>query len=381
MRNSIVLSALVICSACSSSSTGAKSDGGPHPGTDSGASDTTQSFVTDFGTAVEVGHDAPVIGDSSAQLLIYATTDHELFSFDPTTSQVTLIGPYDTTNTITDIAVNKDGLITINSESTLYDVTLPSTPGGTVVTSNARAIPSYSKSDYSTSVFALAYAPIGTLEATTEALVYGDGSGNIYYMPSGGGAVQKLGGFGAIKPTDPDYDDPTTSTASPTNLWQLSGDIVFIAAGSDTESGEPIGFATIRPQDCSNTNFGDWDLVCRNDVVVQINMTNLVQKSATANLNGGILGKGASVGSLFGLAAWNAHVYGFERGSGTCTASTLGGANLVDISLVSGNSLGTATVLNDFADDICNASSSDKGWSGAGVTTVVPLVYTPIVVQ
>ena len=174
--------------------------------------------------------DGPGPGGVSA---IYASTDTELWQMDPTTKAVTKIGafvlPAGSTGSITDVAVNGDGKVWVNTTSKVYEATLPAGGTGPVTLTLKLTLPTGSR------FYALGFAPAGVLE-TGEGLVAGDSLGDLYYIPTSSPTptVQRLGGFGPCLAGDP---APCKSGST----WQLSGDVVFFAVG-----GSPRGLATLR---------------------------------------------------------------------------------------------------------------------------------------
>ena len=270
-------------------------------------------------------------GDSGngqmTQPLIYAHSDTELYSLNPTTNQTADIGPFTltgggTTPTITDLAVDGNDDVWVNSESAIYKATLPASGTGSVDLALQTQLPSGTK------FYALGFTPAGTLE-TGESLIAGDSAGDLYYVDASGASAtpQNLGGFGA---------SPSGGT------WELSGDVVFYTSGGAT-----VGLATIREcnPDCS----------AKDDSLAQIDMTALKQaftnKTPASTLLQQVVGSGTGYGDLFGIGAWGNSVYAFSRtSSGTPAQLVQVGSNGVGMSLQS-------------------FSSITDGWSGAGVTT------------
>jgi hypothetical protein len=247
---------------------------------------------------------------------------------DPNSHLITDIGPFTTsggsTPTITDLAVTGSGSIYVNSETAIYQATLPTSGAGPVSLALQTQLPTGTK------FYALGFTPAGTLEPG-ESLIAGDSAGNLYYVDASGASAvpQNLGGFGA---------SPGGGT------WELSGDVVFY-----TSNGATIGLATIREcqSSCSTTN----------DSLAQIDMaaltTAFMNKTPAASLLKQVLGGGTGFGDLFGIGAWGNSVFAFSR------ASTSGSrpAQLIQI-----GASGSGTSLQTF-------QSITSGWSGAGVTT------------
>jgi hypothetical protein len=273
------------------------------------------------------GSSGGLVGDSSTNPngppLIYAHTDSELYSMDPMTHVLTDIGPFTTGGgsapTITDLAVDANDDVWVNSESAIYKVTLPASGTGPV------NITLQTQLGTGTKFYALGFTPAGTLESG-ESLIAGDSAGNLYYVDASGASAtpQLLGGFGGN--------------------WELSGDVVFY-----TSNGATLGLATIRScsGSCTTTN----DSLAVIDVAAM--QSAFQSKSASSSLLKQVLGSGTGYGDLFGLGAWGNSAYAFSRGSSSGKYSP----QLVQI-----DSSGNGTLLQSF-------SGITNGWSGAGVTT------------
>jgi len=300
--------------------------GSSSSGGGSGGSSSSSSGGSSGGNFGDAGSSSS--GGSNGPPLIYAHTDTELYSMDPTSHQLTDIGAFSdgsgTAPTITDLAVDGNNNVWVNSESTVYTAALPTAGTGTV------ALTVSTQLGTSTSFYALGFTPAGTLE-TGESLIAGDSKGDLYYIDqSGSAAPQDLGSFGPA---------PGGGT------YELSGDIVFYNL-----NGSPRGLATVRAcktsSSCTDTN----------DLLVQVDIQALQQaytsKSPAASLLQQSLGSGTGYGRLFGVGAWGSSVYAFSRASGTSTE-----AQLIQI-----DSTGTGTSLQSFP-------TITAGWSGAGVTT------------
>jgi hypothetical protein len=246
---------------------------------------------------------------------------------DPTSHQLVDIGPFSdgsgSTPTITDLAVDGNGDVWVNSESAVYKAAVPTGTGTVTLTASTQL-------GTTTSFYALGFTPAGTLE-TAESLIAGDSKGDLYYIDQAGSAAPlNLGSFGAA---------PGGGT------YELSGDIVFYDL-----NGSPRGLATVRAckssSSCTETN----------DLLVEVNITALQQaytsKTPSTSLLQQSLGTGSGYGRLFGVGAWGSSVYAFSRASGSSTE-----AQLIQI-----DSTGAGTSLQSFP-------NITAGWSGAGVTT------------
>jgi hypothetical protein len=303
---------------------GNEGDSGPTTTNDAG-------FVTnkDGGTIPSGDSGAPT---NSGPAVIYAHTDTELYTLDPTTQAITDIGAFNagsSTPVITDLAVDANGDVWVNSESAIYRAAVPASPGPVALTLVSQIAVKTGQKFY-----ALGFATAGVL-GTGETLVAGDSLGVLYAIETNGTTTQ-LGSFG---------------TDTKGNAYELSGDIVFYE-----QNGTPRGLATIRScpsGSCSTTN----DLLAEIDVAA---MTKAYQsKTPAATLKKQLIGGGTGFGRLFGVGAWNDSVYAFSR-SASSTA-----AQLVEI-----NATGTGISLKTF-------SSISAGWSGAGVTTKAPITVLP----
>ena len=317
---------------------GASSSGGD----DSGSSGGSSGFV---GGGDGGGSSS---GDSGTTVTtVYANTDDSLYSLDPATNQVTLIGTFTglgggtNDTTITDCAVDAAGEVWVNSESVIYKAALPAGGTGSVSLTKVATIAAKSNQRF----YALAFAPIGVL-GTGETLVGGDGNGELWSIDTTTGATGDLGSFG------PDG----------TRAFALSGDVVFYLDAM----GKPTGLATIRS--CMT---GGTSCTATDDYLAGIDMTALATAftsgTPATSLLSGIYGgssssKGAGVGhgDLFGLGAWQGNVFGFERG-GTGKSPSLIGINTTS---------GAGTVIG-------GSFSFTNGWSGAGVTTKVTVTVPP----
>jgi hypothetical protein len=294
--------------------------------------------------------DAP-IGDASIVTTVYANTDDTLYSLNPQSNAITLIGPFAGTsdasddNTITDIAVNAAGDVYANTESVIYKATLPNTPPGTVQLAKISSISLQPGQRF----YALAFAPPGALD-TNEVLIGGDGYGELYSIDTTNGATRDLGNFGP-------------NSAESGDDFALSGDLVFYL---DANS-KPTGLATVRSCKAKTTT-----CTTTNDYLVGVDMNALATayKNSTpaATLLLGIYGgskgsngPGTTYGDLFGLGAWEGNVYAFARQTST---------NKTPLLLSISTSTGQGSVVSS------NFAFSN-GWSGAGVTTTVTVTVPP----
>ncbi len=269
----------------------------------------------------------------SGASLIFAHSDSELYSLDPSTSVMIDIGPFDdgsgTTPTITDLAVNASGEVWVNSESAIYRATLPNGQGP--VTLSLVADIAVGSGQY---FYALGFAPQGVL-GSGETLVAGDNYGVLYAIETTG-QTTKLGSFGK----------------SGTDTYELSGDVMFFI-----QSGTPRGLATVRK--CSSSG----SCGTSNDILAEIDVPAMASayqtKTVASTLTKQFLGSGTGYGRLFGIGAWNNQVFAFSRTSGSTPAQ-----------LIAIDGTGTGQVVQSFG-------QITGGWSGAGVTTTATVTILP----
>jgi hypothetical protein len=348
--SSIALLASVACWGCSSSTPsggfgtpGFTVDGGAGSGGDSstvlpGSGDASQ--VLTHGDAATAGD----TGVATTVTLIYADTDTALYTLDPQTNTVALVGNFtgfsgaSGDDGATDCAVDAEGDVYINSETVIYKATLPAGGTGTVALSKIASIAVGNDQSF----YALAFAPAGVL-GSGETLVGGDNNGELWTIDTSSGAIQDLGNFGA-------------NPSKPKDILGLSGDIVFYM----NSSGQPTGLATIRSCDSSGS-----DCTSTDDYLAGIDMTALqsayTSRTPSSALLAGVygggsgsVGQGTGVGELFGLGAWEGSVYGFSHKT----------SELYTIS----PSSGVASPLTSVA---------SSGWAGAGVSTKVTITVAP----
>jgi hypothetical protein len=315
----------------------------------------TTGFDDDAGGAAADGGGTFIVPDSGAvdtgittstSITIYANTDDTLYEMDSATKKVTLIGKFagmgggtDDIN-VTDCAVDATGALWVNTPTVVYKAALPGSGTGTVQLTKVATIAAKANQRF----YALAFAPAGVLGAG-EALVGGDGNGELWSIDTTTGATVDLGGFGPDK----------------ANIFALSGDIVFYLDAA----GKPTGLATIRSckpgGSCTATH----------DYLAGIDMTALASAftsgTPAASLLKGIYGgsagskgAGTTAGDLFGLGAWEGSVFAFQRGSGGKSPA------LLEIDTTTGK----GSVID-------SSFKFTNGWSGAGVTTKVTINVPP----
>lgn len=305
-------------------------------------------------------------GGAPPKYLIYASTDTDLFTLDPQDPALTLthlgtfdcIGPSGTPNqqstAMTDLAVDSNqNLWGLSS----YGVRQLTVQGTTVhcgtkilvhVTDPHPTNPSFPFIKFE----ALTFAPKGVIKPGQEILVAGDTAGELWAIDTSSSppSITQHGSFGTV-PAD---DGRGHAYKYPGGLWELSGDLVFLA-----NNDKPVGFATVR--DCPNPpdNSGCNPI----DTLMEIDMTALAQagtQSVKKGIRGQVVQRAAcggngkyGFGSMYGIASWNDRVYGFSRSG-----------NLVDISNIDG----TACLVSTYASDL---------FSGAAVTTLAPVLPPP----
>ena len=238
---------------------------------------------------------------------------------------------------MTDLAVDQD--------EKLYGVTskavLPLEIDGAAV----RCTAIWTLPEGTASFMGLTFAPKGTLDAAKEVLVGADNTGKLWRIDAAtGGAVTQIGSFGKVPATDGQghsYGDYAGDD------FRLSGDIAFMA-----NSGSPVGFATVR--ECKDFK------KCGVDTLVEIDLSKLADGnggSVVKSIRGKVVksadcGDTASegYGSMYGIAAWDAQVYGFSYAG-----------EIVEISNVDG----TACLI---------AKDAGLKFAGAGITTSAKVV-------
>jgi hypothetical protein len=335
----------------SSGNSGSGSSGSASSSGSSSGGSSSGGLVGDGGSIVDEGGD----GSITVTNTVYAHTDDTLYSVDPSTKAVTMIGLFvgtsdsSTDSAVTDLAVDANGDVYVNTESVVYQAALPSGGTGSVQLTKKATIQGTAK------FYALAFAPVGALDPSNEVLVGGDSNGSLWSINTSTGATINLGNFG-------------TDTSISGNTFELSGDVVFYL---DPTNQAPTGLATIRS--CPAGGSGS---KCKGDYLASVNMlalkTAYTSGTAATSLLGGIYGGSASgpgngtgFADVFGLGAWNSTVFGFTRHIGTTPVVA---PQLITIDTTPTSGVGTM-VSNNF--------SFTNGWSGAGVTTKVTISVPP----
>jgi hypothetical protein len=292
-------------------------------------------------------------GGGDENFVAYAHTNKVLFSIDPKAANlgITQIGTFDCIggsgqdSAMTDLAVNQQGDIWGISYTGIYQLVIQ----GTTIHC-AKTIPLNNASNVQ--FFGLTFAPAGVLDPTKEVLVAGNTAGELWAIDELGNLSQH-GTFGVVPKNDGHgHTYPTANQGKP---WQLSGDIVFLA-----NNGSPVGFATVR--DCPSTTP---QTGCNTtDTLLEIDVSKIktaTTQSVALSVRGQIVkqpgcpdtGNAGGYGSMYGIAAWNAKVYGFSHAGA-----------IVEID----NTDGSACLVQNLAMDF---------WDGAGVTTLAPVIVPP----
>lgn len=296
-------------------------------------------------------------GGGPGSNIIYASTDDTLYRLDPDAVNLPLveIGKFDCIGSnagqykaMTDIAVdNKENLWGITGH-----VVMPLTieAGGVIKCGAKTSLMSAQQGQSLPTFYALTFAPIGVIDPNVEVLMAGDSAGQLWAIDAVGNTSQH-GSFGLVPGNDGNgysYDPANVG-----KVWELSGDLVFLA-----NNGSPVGFATVR--DCPNPPSTTG--CSKTDTLLEIDMAKLgaVGSANVAKAVRGAIVRAAgcadpvaSYGSMYGIAAWNDKVYGFSR-----TGLLVG----ID------TNKGGACIVQEYP---------TASFSGAGVTTLAPVVVPP----
>jgi len=301
------------------------------------------AVMFDSGAAPGDTHDADLVGDAFLMgdaggpglgpSFFYANSDTTLYALDP--KQImgapVKVGDFDCvpsqTAVMTDVAVDKNGKLYGVSTSAAWPLTIQN---GVVHCEAKWPLPP------STHFNGLTVAPENTVDAK-EVLIGGNQTGEVYRIDSVTGNITQVGSLG----TDPNTGKP----------WGVSGDMVFMA-----NNGNPIGFASVRtcdtPTSCDLT-----DTLVEIDVAkVKPGTQSIVKTIRGPIVKGAQCGNASSpktFGSIFGVVALGAEVYGFSRRG-----------DFVDIANVDGSGC------------LLWADSTIK-FAGAAITTVAPVTAPP----
>ena len=325
----LLLSAFVVgCGAKGNEFGDAGGDGGPPS---DAASQPDSPFSNDGGPTFDGGG---TDGSAGGKTLLYAHSNTTLYQLDPQnlTAPLQKIGDFDCvgngpnqTSSMTDVAVDKNGNLYAVSQVAAYPLTIQ---GSVVHCAATWKLPSANV------FYGLTFAPENTV-AAAETLVAADSGGDIWSIDSQGNTTI-LGNFGKD---------------SKGNTYELSGDIVFLA-----NNGTPVGFATVRT--CPNNQCQTTDTLVEIDVTkLKAGNTTSVTKSVRGTLHQGTNCQNAqqppSFGKMYGIAAYEDQVYGFSHDTGI-------------------------VAINNVDASVCLVSvPSGISFSGAGVTTVAPVIAPP----
>lgn len=296
-------------------------------------------------------------GGGTASALIYASTDTTLYRLDPTSPNlaVTEIGAFDCIGSganqykaMTDIAVDRNENLWGITGHVITPLTIEA--GGMIKCGTKTLLENGTPGQSLPTFYALTMAPVGVIDPNLEVLMAADSAGNLWAIDPAGKTTQH-GSFGNV-PAD-DGNGYMYDAANVGKVWEISGDLVFLA-----NNGQPVGFATVR--DCPNPPSSSG---CNNtDTLLEIDMTklaapgtNVVAKAVRGGIlkNPGCTDSVSKYGSMYGIAAWNDQVYGFSR------TGLLVGIN---------TNKGGACLVQDYP---------DLNFSGAGVTTLAPILPPP----
>jgi hypothetical protein len=267
--------------------------------------DVAVDVETDADTDVSTRIDVPPIPidrvEPPGMVVVYAHSDSALFSVDPMTRSVRMIGmfmfPTDGNNhSMTDLAVNEAGSITGVTQDALYTID-PTTAGCTLI----RSLPTTDRRIF----VGLTWVPASVLDPRNEVLVGGATDGSLWRIDPATGRSTAVGNL-------------------PTG-WGISGDIVSIR-GAGT-------FATVRRT--SGTSTAD-------------TLATLTWSGTSVRMNNvGEVRASASVGfqSIFGLGYWRTTLYGFTRAGKLITInSTTARATEISMPTMQFSGAGVTTV-------------------------------------
>jgi hypothetical protein len=239
---------------------------------------------------------------------------------------------------MTDLAVNAAGQLWASSVHNIYQLALPAQLGPVHCASTTQLTAT------SVTMVGLSFAPAGTI-AAAETLLGADSAGDLWVVDTTTGSLTQHGTFGLVPATD----GHGHTYANAGKAWELSGDIVLLANG-----GNPIAYATVRdcPTPPASTGCNATDTLIELDTVA---LAAAGTQVVTKSLRGQIVKSAAcndaahiSYGSMYGIAAYGASVYGFSR---------LGLVVSIDTSDAT-----SCMVLSTPADL----------WAGAAITTLAP---------
>ncbi len=325
-------------------------DAGSHGLTDAGTADAghTPTIITDKpdagGTDLPDAWTPVVPPTSEDASIVWLHTALELYKGDLAVQPFTyeLVGTFtcpkyeeltgSPLKSVNDLAVDKDGNLFAVAAKAAMPVTVE---GTSVKCTDVWAFP-----EGTASFMGLTFAPAGTLDAENEVLVGADNSGKLWRIDETDGHTVQIGTFGTIPETDGHGNAFLADYVG--KEFKLSGDIVFMS-----NEGNPVGFATVI--ECKDYK------KCKGDTLVEIDLAKLRDGntgSVVKSIRGKVV-KSASCsdtehdtyGSMYGIAAYEAQIYGFSYAG-----------EIVELS----NADGTACLIQ---------SDAEKKFYGAGITT------------
>ena len=326
----------------------AASDAGIHGSADAGSTsqpDAGTTLITDEPDAGSADAWTPLTPPTSEEAsVVYLHTAKEIYKGDLSVRPFAyeLVGTfecerYETVtgtplNSINDLAVDKDGGLFVVAAKAAMPAAIE---GQSVKCTDVWAFP-----EGTSSFMGLTFAPAGTLEDDKEVLVGADNAGKLWRIDETNGQVVQIGTFGKI-PDDDGHGNAFVEEYVGQD-FKLSGDIVFMSNG-----GNPVGFATVI--ECKNFK------KCQGDTLVEIDLSKLKDgntESVVKSIRGKVVKSSScndpehdTYGSMYGIAAYEAQIYGFSYAG-----------EIVELS----NADGTACLIK---------SDADKKFYGAGITT------------
>jgi hypothetical protein len=317
------------------------SSGTPGFGASEDGGTSSSSGVTpiggDDGGVIPLG-DTGTVKPPVGEVLLYAHTDTTLYSLNPKNPAAapTEIGDFDCIDDVdvrvmTDFAVTKDGR--------MFGVSAPKKPSDSgfvyplEVEGKAVRCKDSWKLPPDTKFYGLTLAPEGVL-GSEEVLVAANSEGGLFTIDKETGKTTDVGNLGYA------------SSGGKQRDYALSGDIVFLE-----NNGNPVGFATVKAcDDVTKPNTCDTF-----DSLIELDVRKIKPGAASTwkKTRGPLKAGNQTFKQVFGLAAYNDKVYGFNRVG-----------DILEIN----NANGSTKVLG---------SNTGIKFSGAGVTTSAPVIVSP----
>ena len=354
LTTSALVTVAATFAACAESGAGHESTGGSGG---SGAATSTGGGTTS--TTSGSGGDDFDAGLNDAEPLpppkLYAHTADTLYQADPEVTPLALVevgkcdclGGAGQSASMTDLAVDADGNLVAISTKNFYKLQIQ---GSTVHCATVTPLNNPTGIQF----YGLTFAPKGVLAPDEEVLVAGNTAGELWAIDAQGN-LEQHGTLGVV-PAD-DGHGHTYDNAG--QIWELSGDILFVA-----NDGNPIGFATVRdcPTPPSPAGCNPVDTLIELDIgALAAATTQPVVKTVRGQIvkrtgcNDGVTG---DYGNLYGIAAWKSSVFGFSR------LPQNAGGFAVDVSIADGTACAIDTAL-------------DVAWYGAGISTLAKVDEPP----